>query len=656
MCVCGVGVCILVCTEHVCTAKGKKMRKQDLTMTELVGRDQERQILLDAWESLSTDDSTRIVLIQGPAGVGKSTLASCLHYCPNLIINRFDPLQPKQPFFWKDALPQQKFRPNLTTPSMGSKQRLSRMRVSLRSVATKTIWLVEDLHHADAAALEILKDVVKNKPANVLFVGTCEIIPDALMASKELESMKVIHLENLNLESVKKMIPSEPLLAEEIYQQSKGNPLYASELIRSRDLMDYASLEALYRANAAQLGNNLQQVLQVAACFGQTVKKSLLEIATNSSFDLKKLVASGMVRRVEDQYFFSHECIQNTFYGMVKDPVLTHLTIGRKVWSSLSEDGVKDNIFVVLNQLWWGKDLLSDQEEKYGIASLCHFAAEAAVRATNFALALQLLNWGMDLLGKNPWRAQYDLSLAIYNGTCEISNVDGDFERVQDLLGTIEKHGRTFHDKLNVRMTYLSGLSSTNCMATSLTMGDVYLKELKVKPLRTIGSNMVNVLIELTTTRASLRTKSNDFIMGLPHMRDPDHLSTMQIMCRSLFNSYLIDPRLSVHISIRMLRMTLNHGLCSFACVCFASFGTILAGLRAIDEANRIADIALHLLEKFQTHEWIARVHLFVYGFIKPWKAPLVSTLEPLYHAYRRGLEEGDNEVSSCLRRCKGDV
>ena len=136
-----------------------------------------------------------------------------------------------------------------------------------------------------------------------------------------------------------------------------------------------------------------------------------------------------------------------------------------------------------------GKGFLSDQEEKYGIASLCHFAAEAAVRATNFALALQLLNWGMDLLGENPWRAQYDLSLAIYNGTCEISYVDGDFERVQDSLGTIEKHGRTFHDKLNVRMTYLSGLSSTNCMATSLTMGDVYLKELKVKPLRTIGSN-----------------------------------------------------------------------------------------------------------------------------------------------------------------------
>jgi predicted ATPase len=180
-------------------------------------------------------------------------------------------------------------------------------------------------------------------------------------------------------------------------------------------------------------------------------------------------------------------------------------------------------------------------------------------------------------------------------------------------------------------------------------MANRYLEELNVKPLPSVGRPSkvpISLILEVRKVKRLMASYSNEKIMRLPAMSDPGHMATMQIMNMTIFNAYFVDPDLAIHIALRMIRITLLHGLCSFSCVSFAYFGVVSCGLRQIEEGDRLADLALELLEKFQTTAWLPRVYACVYGFIKPWTAQLSDTIESLYTAHRTGLEEGDSEVS----------
>lgn len=252
----------------------------------------------------------------------------------------------------------------------------------------------------------------------------------------------------------------------------------------------------------------------------------------------------------------------------------------------------------------------------------------------------------MSLLGENHWRTQYDLSLALYNGTCELAYLSGDFDRAHVCLEAVEKNARTFHDKVTARTTYMSCQTASSSPKEALAAGDSYLKEMNVRILPRSGGTIAHLLVAITKLRFVLSSKSNELIMRMPAMTDPDHLAIMQIMNMSMIHSHFVDAKRTLFLAIRMIQMTLKHGLCAFSCVSFSSWATAMCTLRKLDEAARFGDLALRLLEKFETKQWLTRVYTTVYGFIKPWKCTQASVLDALYYSYRCGLEQGDVEFA----------
>lgn len=653
----------------------------------LFGREEEQQTLHDAWESLLLSDdraSPRIVFITGPSGSGKSSLARSLK-TPSVVVNRFDRLTPLQPFEWKKskslsskqispeeeisqpeeetALPlMSRHRKSLMTVGAGAgimrPHRRSLMRASLKNINTPTVWVVEDFHHADERAVEIWKDVVSmSKSAAVLFVVTCDKIPESLQTNHDLmQTIQHIHLGPLSRASVQKLcdsvsVTNKMMSVDKIYEQARGNPLHALELSQaSQDLMVGApSLEELYRNQVLLMDETLEQLLQVASCFGQTVPRDLLNLVLPSDKIDEQLarLSSFLVTTDNDVYEFVHESAQRAVYGMFdEEGAPIHLKIARKLWCGFSDQCLKDHIFQVLHQAWWGRDLLTDENERYGVASMCHYAAEEAVRATNFGLASQLLEWGMGLVEdlENRWREQYDLTLALYNGTCETAYHSGDYDRVEECLEAVEMHARTFPDKVTARTMHMSCF--LNSPAKGLALGETYLQEGKVKLLPKSGKK-AQLMIEVMQMKLALNRKSDEQIMRLPAMTDPDHLACMQIMNMCVYHAHFLDAEAPVFLAIRMLQLTLKHGFSSFSCLGFAYWATVLCAMRRFNEANRFADLALRLLKKYQTTDIMStRVHLAVYGFVKPWKYFHAAVLEPLHNAYRSGLEQGDVEFA----------
>ena len=95
------------------------------------------------------------------------------------------------------------------------------------------------------------------------------------------------------------------------------------------------------------------------------------------------------------------------------------MAIGRMLWKSMDEDELKQNIFVVLNQLMRAVDLIETQNERNAVASLCLWAGETAARSSTFGTARVYLDLGLELLGKDQWRDQYELTIALHTLTAE---------------------------------------------------------------------------------------------------------------------------------------------------------------------------------------------------------------------------------------------
>lgn len=70
-----------------------------------------------------------------------------------------------------------------------------------------------------------------------------------------------------------------------------------------------------------------------------------------------------------------------------------------------------------------------------------------------------------------------------------------------------------------------------------------------------------------------------------------------------------------------------------------------MMGFHDYEGGYRCCELALKLMDTMNCRELISRTNAVVYGFVKPYKEPLRSTLNPLDHGYRLNMLTGDIEV-----------
>uniref|UniRef100_A0A7S2YKX8 Anaphase-promoting complex subunit 5 n=1 Tax=Entomoneis paludosa TaxID=265537 RepID=A0A7S2YKX8_9STRA len=96
-------------------------------------------------------------------------------------------------------------------------------------------------------------------------------------------------------------------------------------------------------------------------------------------------------------------------------------------------------------------------------------------------------------------------------------------------------------------------------------------------------------------------------------------------------------------MSIRMLELTLDHGLSAFAANCFAAYGTLLcSGARNVEDGYRYGKLGWELYNRFQEESFIAAVSIGYFGCISSWKDHYSHCLEPLKNAFHVALRCGD--------------
>ncbi len=273
----------------------------------------------------------RIVLVSGEAGIGKSTLvaqfANRYHNAVRVLWGACDPLftpRPLGPLFdmapdlgggLPDLLSSDAPRTKIFTTVLEQFER------------RPAIVVFDDVHWADEATLDLLRFLGRRvEQTSALFVLTYR--DDELSPRHPLRTL----LGDFAVSAAARRIPLPPLSEQAVlvlmgdadvdpvalYQQTRGNPFYVSEVLASPDAGLPPTIREVVLARAARLSASGYAVLEAAAVIGERVPPWLLEQVTGAEAPAaEECMAVGMLYAHETDLAFRHELARRAIYETI---------------------------------------------------------------------------------------------------------------------------------------------------------------------------------------------------------------------------------------------------------------------------------------------------------------------------------------------------
>ena len=484
-------------------------------------------------------------------------------------------------------------------------------------------------------------------------------------------------------------------LAELMLAKTGGNPFFMNEFLKSLHAeallrfdphsggwqWDVAKIQAqnitdnvveLMSDKLQKLGQRTQQVLKLAACIGNQFDFRTLAIVYEHSsretaadlweameeglvlplgntYKLMDLDVQGLVEEVTVDYKFAHDRIQQAAYSFIPEAEkqTVHRQIGQLLLHNTPSDERERKIFDIVNQLNLGLECAGHQAERDELAQLNLLAGKRAKAAAAYEAALNYLQVGVGLLGEDCWKRRYDLALALYVEAAEAAHLNGDYVQMEQLTKIVLQQAKTLLDKVKVyELNIEAGYAAQHRIRKGIKVGLEVLELLEIRlPEK---PNQADIWHGLEETQLALAGKEIEDLINLPEMTDPYKAATVKILMRLFTTAYVGSPELFLLIVFHVVRLSVKHGNTPLSARAYASYGSILSTIVGdIDSGYAFGQLALKLVERFNTKNIQASVMYMVNGFVRFWKDHIRDTLEPSLEAYRIALETGALEYAA---------
>ena len=456
-----------------------------------------------------------------------------------------------------------------------------------------------------------------------------------------------------------KTLYSESLL---VYDVSNGKWQWDLEEIQTVGVADYGIVELIAR-NIQKLSASTQKIVKLAACIGNQFNLEILAIANQESntitaAQLWDALQAGLILPLSDaykiplafqavpdidgaeeikdisitdlnvDYRFLHDRVQQAAYSLIPESErkASHLAIGNKLLESTTIEEQKENIFALVNQLNFGKDLLITQTEKDRLAKLNLIAGQKAKAAAAYEASVNYLNIALELLAPNSWRSDYDLTLTIYLEAIEAEYLNSNFERSNLLSEVTLNQAKTLLEKVKVHELRLQAYVAQNQHSQAIELGR--------KVLEILGVYLENA-------------PPNELIIEelaeLPKMTKPDKLAAMRILKAVGDAAYVTDPQLYGCAVFTQVHLCMKYGNSPLSVITYIDYSLIQCAIIGdIDSGYRFGKLALRMLDRFDTRKLRSTVLGIFNGYVRHWKEHLRETIGPLQEAIQSGLETGE--------------
>ncbi len=514
-------------------------------------------------------------------------------------------------------------------------------------------------------------------------------------------TVNTIFLPNLSKWDVKTLIAEaltcEPSYAEPltelVVEKTQGNAFFTHEFLKSlyeQALLvfeintqqwhcDFEQIKALeitdnvvelMAGKISQLPIETIDALKLATCIGNAFDLETLSIiyqqAQKTTLQhLWKAIEEGLITPLDDNYKqlekiktglavprfkFQHDRVQQAAYSLIEeaDKKAIHLQIGRLLLTntpSLSSPEREESLFEVVNQLNEGRELIEELTEKQRLAELNLSAGKKAKASAAHQPAFKYLKMGMELLEKERWETQYDLTLALYVEATEAAYICTDFEESERLAEVVLLKAKTVLDKVNVYEIQMQAYTAQNQLLKVVETLRAVVKLLGIhlpeKPTE------LEIQRGLEKTLSLLGNKPIEDLLYLPEMTDPKKRAAMRILSSAWNIVGLTAPKLLHPIAFELINLSIKYGNAPTSACGYAIGSFIFGGLVGnIETGFRFGQLALRVWERFNAIDLKAKILNWV-GFMKAWKVPHREVLKLLQDAYQSGVETGDLMIAA---------
>ncbi|MEG4007820.1 AAA family ATPase [Microcoleus sp. Pol11C1] len=424
------------------------------------------------------------------------------------------------------------------------------------------------------------------------------------------------------------------------------------EEIQARELTD--NVVDLMAEKIQQQSEKTQETLKIAACIGnQFDLKTLASLCENSvgetADDLYAAVAENLVVLLGNmgdveleiagkfpstqsvEYKFVHDRIQQAACSLIdeQDKPIFHKQIGQLLLQNTPIDKRDEKIFDIVNQLNFGLELITSQQEKDELAELNLIAGQKAKASTAYQPAFNYLQTGINLLTGNTWLLQYHLSLQLHQEAAQVAYRLGNFEQMEALANLVLENAKTVLDQVQIYELKLE-----NCIRKS-----------KFQEGFNLGLKVLHLLgVVWPQSPNNIYIKAEPYnLINLPKMTDPESLAAMSILGGMIGIGYIGIPELLVPLVLTQIDLSIKFGNAPKSSFAYASYGVILCTtIQDIESGYKYGRLGLRLVEKLNAKYLKAGV-LDIFGnHILHWKKHLKGSLSILKEAYLCAVETGN--------------
>ncbi|MCP4701899.1 MAG: AAA family ATPase [Gammaproteobacteria bacterium] len=437
--------------------------------------------------------------------------------------------------------------------------------------------------------------------------------------------------------------------------------------IRKRDITD--NVVKLMAGKVQKLSETTRNVLKRAACIGNQFELRTLAIIyektpEETAADLSEALVEGLVLPLSDigyrlwtnnnageraaddapltiEYRFAHSQIQQAVYSLIppdRKHVL-HWQLGQLLLWNTAPEELEQQGFAIVNHLNMGTQLIKYQSERDELAALNLLVGRKAKISGAYGPAFNYLQAGVDLLDKNSWQMQYDLTLALYTEATETAYLGARFKEQKKLAGDILRYARTLLDKVKVYEITIQAFIAQNKLLKALDTARLALKGLGVRWPAKPGN--IDIMMGLMRTKFALRGKEIEAVAALPEMRDPDKLAAMRILSTVSPAAYSAAPRLFPLIAFTQVRLSIKHGNTEESAYAYAVYSLMLyTVLDDIKSGCRMSEVALRLLDRYDAGAVKAKTYMVI-GYTCHWSGHVKESLLFLKDAYQNCMDAG---------------
>ncbi|MBV7331302.1 hypothetical protein KFU94_24305 [Chloroflexi bacterium TSY] len=325
---------------------------------------------------------------------------------------------------------------------------------------------------------------------------------------------------------------------------------------------------------------------------------------------------------------------------------LCHSSLYQKVkFKQTDASRLADQIFEIVDQRNFGRELLDDDGERYDLAKLNLMAGQKAKSSAAYQAARDYFVTGIELLPREIWADDYELAFVLHLQAAECEYLSGRYAHAEALFPILFNHAKSNIDRAKIYAIEIVQYINQKKFAEAVCFGKESLSLFGVI-LPEIGIE-AEIAHELKTLKANLANQMPDSLLDLPLMTDPEKQMFLTLASHIHTPFYVAQPSLALLLGLKAVNVSLRHGYAHASIVAYGSCGQMLGTMRGeFDLGYELGQLGANLSEKLGDTMFRCKAYVLA-AITSHWCRPKNLGDALFLKAYQSGIDSGDLHYAS---------